>query len=49
MQKMNLPVLGGDDEVAVGPQRVFVSADQKFQGELFEDEIVGGFKFIIGK
>jgi hypothetical protein len=46
---MNLPAVGGDDEVAVGPCGVFISADEKFEGELFEDVIVGGVKFIIGK
>ena len=42
-------MVGVDDEFAVGPIRVFVSADQKFQGEMFEHEIVGGLKFVIGK
>jgi hypothetical protein len=45
---MDLPVVGGDDEVAVGPLGVFVSADEKLQGELFEHGILGGLKFIIG-
>jgi hypothetical protein len=46
---MNRAVVGVDDELAVGPVRIFVSADQKLQGELFEHKIVGGFKFVIGK
>ena len=45
---MNRAVVGVDDELAVGPVRIFVSADQKLQGEMFEHEIVGGFKFVIG-
>ena len=36
-------------ELAIRPIRVFVSADQKLQGELFEDVIVGGLEFVIGK
>jgi hypothetical protein len=49
LQEMDEAVVGGDDEVAVGPLGVFISADQKFQCELFEDVIVGGLKFVIGK
>ena len=49
MQQMDGAVVGVDDEFAVGPIGVFVSADQKLQGEMFEDEIVGGLKFVIGK
>ena len=32
--------VGGDDEVAVGPLGVFISAEEKFQGELFELVVV---------
>jgi hypothetical protein len=46
---MNRAVVGVDDELAIVPVRVLGSADQKFQCELFEDEIVCGFKFIVGK
>jgi hypothetical protein len=46
---MDGAVVGVDDEFAIVPVRVFVSADQKFQGEMFEHEIGGGFKFVIGK
>ena len=46
---MNGAVVGVDDELAIVPVRIFVSADQKFECEMFEDEIVGGFKFVIGK
>jgi hypothetical protein len=46
---MDGAVVGVDDELAVGLVGVFFSADQKFQGEMFEHEIVGGFKFVIGK
>ena len=41
-------MVGVDDELAVGPLGVFVSAGQKLQGEMFEHKIVGGFKFVIG-
>lgn len=47
---MNRAVVGVNDELAiVRPIRVFGSADQKLQGELFEHKIVGGFKFVAGK
>jgi len=49
LQEMDGAVVGVDDEFAVGPVGVFVSADQKLQGEMFEHEIVCGFKFVIGK
>lgn len=45
---MDGAVVGGDDEVAVGPLGVFVSADEKFQGVRFEDVIVSGLEFVIG-
>ena len=32
---MNRAVVGVDDELAVGPGGIFVSADQKFEGEPF--------------
>jgi hypothetical protein len=41
-------VVGVDGEPAIGPLGIFVSADQKLQGELFEDEIIGAFEFVIG-
>lgn len=40
LQQMDVAMVSGDDEVAVGPLRVFISADQNLQGELFEDVIV---------
>ena len=46
---MNRAVVGVNDELAVGPLGIFVSADQQFQGELFEDVIVSGLEFVIGK
>jgi hypothetical protein len=49
LQQMNRAVVGVDDELAVGPIGIFVSADQKLQGELFEDVIVGGSEILIGK
>ena len=49
LQKMDLPVVGGDDEVAVGPIGVLGSADQESQGELFEHGIVENLEVVIGK
>ena len=49
MQQIDGTVVGVDDELAVGPVRVLVSADQQFQGELFEDVILGGLEIVIGK
>jgi len=49
LQEMDGAVVGVDDEFATRPLGIFVSADQKLQGEMFEDEIVGGFKFVVGK
>ena len=46
---MDGAVVGGDDEVTVRPLRIFVSADQKFESKKFENEIVSGLKFVIGK
>jgi hypothetical protein len=46
---MNGAVVGVDDEFAIRRVRVFMSADQKLQGELFEDVIVGGLEIVIGK
>ena len=46
---MDGAVVGVDHQFSIQPVRVFVSADQKFQGEMFEHEIVGGFKFIVGQ
>jgi hypothetical protein len=49
LQEMDGAVVGVDDELAVGPLGIFVSADEKLQCELFEHIVVGGFKFVIGK
>jgi hypothetical protein len=46
---MDGAVVGVDDELAARPVRIFVSADQKLQGELFEDDIIGGLEIVIGK
>ena len=46
---MDGAVVGVDHQLPIGPVGVCVSADQKFECELFEDEIVCGFEFIIGK
>ena len=42
-------MVGVDNELASGPVRIFVSADQEFQSELLEDVIVGGLEIVIGK
>jgi hypothetical protein len=49
LQEMDVAVVGGDDEVAVGPLRIFVSADQEFEGEMFENEIASGLEIVAGK
>ncbi len=49
LQQMDGAVVGVDDELASRPLGIVVSADQKFQGELFEDVIVCGLKFVIAK
>lgn len=36
---MNLNSIASDHQLAIGPLRLFVSADQEFEGELFEDVI----------
>lgn len=35
LQQIDVVVVGGDDEVAIGPVGVLVSADQQFQCEAF--------------
>jgi hypothetical protein len=49
LQEMNLAPVASDHELAARPVRVLMSADQEFQGELFEDVIVGGLEIAIGK
>ncbi len=49
LQQMNRAVVGVDDKLAVRPVRVCVSADQEFEGELFEDVIVENLEIIIGQ
>lgn len=39
---MNRTAVGVDHQFSIGPLGIFVSADQKLQGELIEDVIVGG-------
>ena len=41
--------VGSDHQFSNRPLRVFVSADQKLQCEMFKDVIVGGFRFVVGK
>lgn len=47
VEEMDVAVVGMDDELAVRPVRVLVSADQKRQGDLFEDVIVGGLEIVV--
>ena len=49
LQEMDGAVVASDHQLAIGPLGIFVSADQKFQGELFEDVIVGGLGIVIGQ
>jgi hypothetical protein len=49
LQKVDVAEVGGDDEVAVGPLGILMSADEKRQGELIEDVIVGGLEIVSGK
>jgi hypothetical protein len=46
---MDGAVVGVNDELAIGPLGVFVSADQKLQRKQFEDVIVGGLEIVLGK
>ncbi|MCC6589100.1 MAG: transposase [Bryobacterales bacterium] len=41
MQEMNLATVASDHQFAIGPLGISVSADQKFEGELFEDGVAG--------
>ena len=45
---MYLPMVGRDDEIALEPIGIVKSAGQKFQGELFEHQVVGNVEFGIG-
>ena len=49
LQEMDVASVAGDHQLAIMPIRIFMSADQEFQGELFEDVIVGGVKIVIGQ
>jgi len=40
LQEMDVAVVGGDDEVAIGPFGLLVSADEEFEGEPFENGVV---------
>ena len=48
-EEMDVASVASDHQFAIGPVRVFASADQKFEGELFEHKIIGGLEFVIGK
>ena len=47
LQQVNGTVVGGDHQLAIGPLGIFVSADQEFEGEPFENEIAGDLEFVI--
>ncbi len=49
LKEMDRTWVGSDHQFSVGPLGIFVSADQKFQGEPLEHGVVGGVKFVIGK
>lgn len=49
LQQMDAASIASDDQFAVGPLGIFMSADEEFQGELFEDVIVGGLEIVIGQ
>jgi hypothetical protein len=46
---MNLAPVASDHQLAVLPLGIFVSADQEFEGELFEDVIVSCLEIVAGK
>lgn len=46
---MDGAVVGVDDERAIVPIRIFVSADWQRQGELFEHGVVEYVEFVFGK
>jgi len=46
---MDVAVVGVDHQLALCPLRIFVSADQKLQGELFEHVVVEDLELMIGK
>ena len=47
MQEMDVGSVASDHQFAIGPLRIFVSADEESQGALIEDMIVGGFEFVV--
>ena len=44
---MNGAVVGVDQQLPIGPVGIFMSADEKFEGESFENEIVSGLQIVI--
>ena len=42
MQEMDGAVFGVDHKLPIGPLGIFVSADEEFESEPFENEIVSG-------
>ncbi len=49
LQEMNVGPVTSDHEFPIGPLGIFVSADQKRQGELIEYGVIKILKFLIGK
>jgi hypothetical protein len=47
LQQMDVAVVGVDHQFPIGPLRIFMSADEEFEGELFENKIVSGLEFAI--
>ena len=46
---MDVGVVGVDHQLAIGPLRIFASADKKFEGELFKYGVVNHLEVVIGK
>jgi hypothetical protein len=46
---MDAASVASDHQFAIGPLGILVSADQKFQGELFENGVVDDLEFNFGK
>jgi len=44
---MDVAVVGVDDQLPIGPLRIFMSADQKFESEPFENKSVSGLEIVI--
>ncbi len=49
LEEMDVAVVGGDDEIAVDPCGVFVSADEERQRKPFEHVVVEDLELVVGK